>query len=167
MSSPLTLVVGSPAPDFSAPGTGGETITLSQFRNNRRVVLSFYPRDFSWGCTRQLCSYRDGYAEFTRRNAIVLGVSRNPPPSQARFAELNRLPFTLISDYVGNIARRYGVTRLGGLLSFPRRVTFVIDERGVIRGAICHEIAVGRHLSEALEILDGLAPPGGAPPRGG
>jgi len=163
MFSRPNLLVGSLAPDFSAPGSGGETVTLRQFRNNLRVVLSFYPRDFSWGCSRQLCSYRDGYAQFTMRNAIVLGVSRNQRSSQAKFAELNSLPFTLISDDDGSIARSYGVTRLAGLLPFPRRVTFVIDERGIIRGAISHEIAVGRHLTEALEILDRLSPPAGGP----
>jgi peroxiredoxin Q/BCP len=152
-----TPTLGQPAPDFAAPATGGETVTLAQFRQTHRVVLSFYPRDFSSGCTRQLCSYRDGYGEVTRRRAIVVGVSRNSPDSQAAFAERNRLPFPLISDRDGTIARRYGVLRLGGLIPFPRRVTFVIDEEGIIRGILRHELAVGRHLKEALAILDEIA----------
>lgn len=146
--------VGSPAPDFTAPATGGETITLRQYRGTRRVILSFYPRDFSWGCTRQLCSYRDHYAELGRRNAVIIGVSPNRPGSQQKFSDRYHFPFPLISDQEGSIARRYGVTR--GWLSSPRRVTFVIDEAGIIRGIIRHELAMRQHLTEAVGILDRL-----------
>ena len=148
--------VGSPAPDFSAPATGGETMTLRQYRGIRRVILSFYPRDFSLGCTRQLCTYRDHYAEIGRRNAVILGVSPNAPPSQQKFSRRHQFPFPLISDHDGHIARRYGVARSGRLFSAPRRVTFVIDEGGIVRGIIHHELAMRRHLAEALAVLDTL-----------
>ena len=160
------LEVGSSAPDFTAPATGGGAITLSDFLHRHRVVLSFYPQDFSWGCSRQLCSYRDEHAEFSRRNAVVLGISQNTPDSQASFAARNGFPFPLLSDNKGIVARRYGVARLGGFLPFPRRVTFVIDEEGVIRGMIRHELGVGRHLTEALSILDQMKAEGKANKKG-
>jgi peroxiredoxin Q/BCP len=146
--------IGSLAPDFTAPATGGQTITLSQYRGTRRVILSFYPRDFSWGCTRQLCSYRDHYAELGRRNAVIIGVSPNTPDSQQKFSNRHHFPFPLVSDREGRIARRYGVARRLG--SSLRRVTFVIDDAGIIRGIIRHELAMRQHLTEALGVLDRL-----------
>ena len=129
-------------------------ITLSQFRHHHHVVLSFYPRDFSWGCTRQLCGYRDRFEEFQRRHAVVIAVSGNRAESQTRFAGRHSFPFLLISDREGRIRRAYGVLRLGGVIPLPRRTTFVIDQEGMIRGIIHHELAVQRHFTESLTLLD-------------
>jgi len=147
-------VVGSPAPDFTAEVSGGSLITLSQFRHHHHVVLSFYPRDFSWGCTRQLCGYRDRFEEFQRRHAVVIAISGNRSESQTRFAQRHRFPFLLISDRDRRIRRAYGVLRLGGLVPLPKRITFVINQEGIIRGTIHHELAVERHLAESLVLLD-------------
>lgn len=135
------LKAGDPAPDFSAPGTDGQTLSLSDFRG-RKLVLFFYPRDDSPYCTRQACSLRDSSAEISACGAAILGVSAQDEGSHQKFAEKYHLKFPLLADTDLAIAQAYGVAGagLGGLLralvKASERVTFIIDEQGFIMHVI-------------------------------
>jgi peroxiredoxin Q/BCP len=144
--------VGDRAPDFKATLSTGEQIMLEDYRGKQRVVLYFYPRDFTAGCTKQACSFRDSYDEFEGLNAVVIGISADSPSSHDRFVETYRLPFPLISDAERTIARLYGVTRPLPFLP-TKRVTFVIDMEGVIRSVIRNPLAMRKHMEESLQVL--------------
>ena len=154
---PRLLKVGMPAPPFSAKLSTGEVFRLSDHRGKRNVVLFFYPRDFTPGCTREVCLFRDHYSLLTSYNAVLVGVSYDSEPSHQHFAKAHDLPFALISDRDRSLSRLYGVARLGGLIPFVRRVTFVIDTRGTIRRVSHHETAIDRHIEEVRETLRTLA----------
>lgn len=122
------LSVGDPAPDFELPGTGQRTYKLSDYRG-RKVVLAFYPGDFTVVCTKQFCSYRDQSERLDGLGADVLGISPQSVDSHERFTEEKRLNVPLLADEDKSIARAYGV--LAG--SMVRRAIFVVDEQGVVR----------------------------------
>jgi len=129
---------GDMAPDFEATTDTGETVRLSDYRG-QRVVLYFYPKDDTPGCTKQACSFRDNYAEFNARGAVVLGVSSDPQSSHVKFKQKYGLPFTLIVDEDHSIAEAYGVwgekKMLGKSYMGIIRSHFVIDEDGRILDA--------------------------------
>nr|BCX01007.1 MAG: peroxiredoxin [Bacteroidota bacterium] len=141
--------VGDPAPDFEAPATNGKTIRLSALKG-KWVVLYFYPKAFTPGCTAQSCSLRDGYAEIEKFGAVVLGVSLDDLETQKRFKAEHRLPFELISDADKKIARAYGVLAPMGL--FAQRKTFVIDPQGRI-AYIFEKVDTARHEQEVRQVL--------------
>jgi peroxiredoxin Q/BCP len=120
--------VGDPAPDFELPGTGGKTYRLSDYRG-RKVVLAFYPGDFTAVCTKQFCSYRDQSDRLDGLGADVLGISPQSVDSHERFTEEKRLNVPLLADEDRSVARAYGV--LAGPI--VRRAIFVIDEQGIVR----------------------------------
>jgi peroxiredoxin Q/BCP len=122
------LNVGDPAPDFELPGTGGKTYRLSDYRG-RKVILAFYPGDFTAVCTRQFCSYRDDGERLDQLGAEVLGVSAQSVDSHERFVEEKRLNVPLLADADRKVAGSYGIL-FGPLV---RRAIFVIDEEGVVR----------------------------------
>lgn len=130
-----TLQVGTPAPDFEAITDTGETIKLSDFRG-RRVVLYFYPKDDTPGCTTQSCGFRDAYPQIEERNAVVLGVSPDSAKSHQKFKTEYNLPFTLVVDENHSIAEAYGVwaekSMFGKKYMGIERSHFVIDEAGNI-----------------------------------
>ena len=120
--------VGDPAPDFELPGTGGRTYRLSDYRG-RKVIIAFYPGDFTAVCTKQFCSYRDEGERLDKLGAEVLGISPQSVDSHERFTEEKRLNVPLLADEDKEVARAYGV--LAGPM--VRRAIFVVDEQGVIR----------------------------------
>src|SRR3954470_1504163 len=122
------LKTGDPAPDFALPGTGGKTYKLSDYRG-RKVVLAFYPGDFTAVCTKQFCSYRDQGEKMDGLGAEVLGISPQSVDSHERFTEEKRLNVPLLADEDKEVARGYGV--LAGAM--VRRAIFIGDEQGVIR----------------------------------
>ena len=122
------LNVGDPAPDFELPGTGGKTYRLGDYRG-RKVVLAFYPGDFTAVCTKQFCSYRDQSDKLDELGADVLGISPQSVDSHERFTEEKRLNVPLLADEDKGVARAYGV--LAGPM--VRRAIFVIDEEGIVR----------------------------------
>jgi peroxiredoxin Q/BCP len=122
------LNVGEPAPDFELPGTGDKTYRLSDYRG-RKLVLAFYPGDFTAVCTKQFCSYRDQSDRLDSLGADVLGISPQSIESHERFVEEKRLNVPLLADEDKSVARAYGV--LAGPM--VRRAIFVIDEEGVVR----------------------------------
>lgn len=159
----MTLAVGTRAPDFSGTLSNGTTFTSASARG-RPLVLYFYPKDFTPGCTREACSFRDAHADLVGvHDARVLGVSRDPPESHARFIKEHNLPFEILSDESGAVARAFGALHFGGLLPLTKRVTFVIDADGVIRGVFHHELAISNHVDGVRKCLASL---GGASGKG-
>jgi thioredoxin-dependent peroxiredoxin len=142
---------GQPAPDFELPDADGKRVKLSSFRGKKAVVLYFYPKDDTPGCTAEACSFRDSYEDFQEAGAEVIGVSSDSAASHGKFAKRHKLPFTLLSDAKGEVRKLYGVPTTLGLL--PGRVTFVIDREGVVRHEFNSQLLATRHVSEALEAL--------------
>ncbi len=160
MSTPeLKLREGDPAPAFAAVTQGGATVALSDFRG-RPVVLYFYPRDDTPGCTREACSFRDAWAEFRKHGAVVLGVSVDLVKAHDRFAAKYRLPFPLLADEDRRIVRAYGVWGpkkfMGRTFDGTHRVTFLIGPDGRIR-KIWTGVKPDRHAAEVLAALGALA----------
>ena len=143
--------VGDVAPDFAFPTASGATAHLSDFRGKKAVVLYFYPKDNSSGCTAEACSFRDHYDVIGDLDAEVIGVSGDSERSHQQFAAQRQLPFPLVSDKGGSLRRRYGVRATFGLI--PGRVTYVIDKQGVIRNVYTSQININQHISEALAAL--------------
>src|SRR5438045_4038679 len=128
----MSVRVSQPAPDFTLRNQYGAPVTLSALWAEGPVVLFFYPKDDTAGCTREACAFRDAYQEFLRAGAQVVGISSQGQRSHQAFVEKNRLPFTLVSDEGGTVRERYGVkSSFLGLV--PGRETFVIDRGGVVR----------------------------------
>jgi peroxiredoxin Q/BCP len=140
---------GKPAPDFELVSDEGEKIKLSSFRG-RPVVLYFYPRDNTPGCTKQARGIRDAYDAFRDKGAVVLGVSTDTQASHVNFKSRNSLPFTLLADPDQQTGEAYGVSKEGGR-SFERS-TFVIDADGVVR-KIMRRVNPEKHAAQVLEAL--------------
>ncbi|MCS7089520.1 MAG: thioredoxin-dependent thiol peroxidase [Verrucomicrobiota bacterium] len=157
-SAPGTWQEGDRAPDFEGVCHDGRVIRLCDFRG-QWVVLYFYPRDHTPGCTLEACSFRDTYDAFTAHNTTVVGVSSDSTSSHARFVEKLRLPFYLVSDPKGNIVRAYGALGtkrfMGRLFQGTRRMTFLIDPDGYIR-RIWHKVRPLGHAQEVLAELSAL-----------
>jgi peroxiredoxin Q/BCP len=142
--------VGEQAPEFTLPDADGKPVRLADLRG-KPVVLYFYPKDDTPGCTKEACSFRDQYQDFQDAGAVVVGVSSDSSDSHRKFAQKYRLPFTLLSDSGGTVRKLYGVPATLGLL--PGRVTFVIDGEGVVRHVFNSQLAATRHVDEALGTL--------------
>ena len=148
------LQVGQPAPDFTLNTTDGTPFRLAKQRG-RHVVLYFYPKDDTPGCTTQACSFRDQYEDFQDLGAEVVGISSDSEASHQKFTQKHRLPFALLADPDGAVRKRYEVPRaLLGLL--PGRVTFVIDKNGVIQYIFNSLSGATDHVRNAKEVLAGL-----------
>jgi peroxiredoxin Q/BCP len=144
------LRVGDRAPDFTLPSSSGP-VRLADVLRSTAVVLYFYPRDETAGCTAEACAFRDSYEVFTQAGAEVIGVSDDTVESHRSFAAHHRLPFQLLSDPGGEVRRLYGVSAWLGLL--PGRVTFVIDRHGIVRHVFDSQFQATRHVAEALETI--------------
>jgi peroxiredoxin Q/BCP len=119
--------IGSAAPAFTAQASDGSTVDLAAYRNRKRVVLVFYPGDYTPVCTAQLCAFRDRWADLKSGDAVVYGINPAQLSQHAGFAALNHLPFPLLADSDGKIASRYGCRALFGIV---KRTVYVIDRRG-------------------------------------
>jgi len=117
------------------------------------VVLFFYPKDDTPGCTKEVCAFRDNFEEYGKLDAEVIGVSSDSVESHKAFVQKHDLPFALLSDEGGKVRKLYGVPNTLGL--FPGRVTYVIDEQGVVRHIFSSQLGVERHVQEAIEALRG------------
>jgi peroxiredoxin Q/BCP len=147
----IALSPGTPAPDFELNDQGGKPIRLSQFRGRKAVVVYFYPKDDTTGCTIEACAYRDDTPKFRAAGAEVIGISDDSSDSHHKFAAKYSLPFPLLADPGGRVRKLYGVTKTFGLI--PGRVTFVIDKEGVIRHVYSSQVAFKQHAEEALKAL--------------
>jgi peroxiredoxin Q/BCP len=151
------LCAGDRAPDFEAPTQTGKRIALHDLLSSGPVVLFFYPKAMTPGCTKEGCHFRDLAGEFSAAGASRIGISADEIDLQARFAEKYDFDFPLLSDPDGSIARVYGAARMGPL--FNRRTTFVIGQDGVILDAIHSELNMNVHADRALEVLRAQQPP--------
>jgi peroxiredoxin Q/BCP len=143
--------VGDEAPDFVLKAQGGESVRLSDFRGKRNVVLFFYPKDGSPGCTAEACKFRDSYESFKESGAEVIGISSQSVESHGIFALNFGLPYTLVSDEGGKVRKAYGVRASFGII--PGRATYVIDKQGVVRHVFSSQMDVEKHIEESLRIL--------------
>lgn len=147
----MKVNVGDKAPDFTLPSQLGDDVTLSEYFGKKNVVLYFYPKDESPGCTREACAFRDSYELFTDLGAEVIGVSADSVESHKAFAEHHNLPFTLLSDVDNSVRKLYGATSSLGMI--PGRVTFIIDKKGVVRHVFSSQLQAEKHVIEAREVL--------------
>jgi peroxiredoxin Q/BCP len=146
---------GKPAPDFELASDSGETVKLSDLRG-KQVVLYFYPKDDTPGCTTQACGIRDAYGEFQREGAVILGVSPDDERSHVRFKEKYELPFTLLADTDHRVADEYGVwgekKYMGRTYWGVERSTFVIDADGNVK-RVMRKVKPDTHADEVLATL--------------
>ena len=147
------LKEGSVAPDFKTTNTNGETVRLKDLRG-QKVVIYFYPKDDTPGCTKEACSFRDAFADFKKRGIEVLGVSTDSEASHQKFTAKYKLPFTLLADTDHSIADAYGVYGekkfMGRTYMGVKRMTFLIDEKGKI-AKIFEKVKVDEHAREVLD----------------
>ncbi len=147
-------MLGNPAPDFSLVDQNGDTRTLANYRQ-RWVVLYFYPKDDTPGCTTEACKFRDDYAAVQRLDADILGVSIDSRESHAAFSKKYNLPFPLLADPDGAVAKRYGALWGVWPLKFARRHTFLVDPQGRI-ARIYREADPKTHSREVIADLKAL-----------
>lgn len=150
----ITISQGQVAPDFKLPSHRGGEVALSDFRGVKHVVLFFYPKDESPGCTKEACSFRDRFEDFSDAGAEVIGISADSESSHHRFAEKHSLPFHLLSDRGGKVRAAYGIKKTLGLL--PGRVTFLIDKDGLVRHVFSSQLNVYKHVDDMLAQLKSL-----------
>ncbi len=148
------LRIGDFAPDFVLKDQHGDIVKLSDYRNKAKVVLYFYPKDDTPGCTIEACGFRDKYYEFQHAGAEVIGISSDSNSSHFKFASKFRLPFTLLSDSGAKVRQLYNVPN--AFLFIPGRVTFIIDKEGVIRYIFNSQLNALKHVNEAVKVLDSI-----------
>lgn len=153
----MLLEKGTPAPDFTLPDKDGNEVTLSSFRG-KKVVLYFYPRDNTPGCTRQACAFAGAYGKFRKLGVTVIGISKDSVASHEKFAEKNSLPFILLSDTERKAIEAYGVWQekknYGKVSMGVVRSTFIIDENGIIE-KVMPKVKPDTNAAEILEYLNG------------
>jgi peroxiredoxin Q/BCP len=145
------VAAGSLAPNFTLPSQSGKMVSLRDFLGKKPVILFFYPKDDTPGCTKEACAFRERHEDFRELNAEVIGISSDPVESHRSFAAKHELPFTLLSDEGGKVRKLYGASSTFGLV--PGRVTYVLDEEGVVRHIFSSQLGVEEHVEEALEAL--------------
>ncbi len=140
---------GTPAPDFELTGDSGEKVKLSDFRG-KPVVLYFYPKSDTPGCTAQACAIRDAYSEFEQAGAVVLGVSSDKEAAQAKFRSKYELPFTILADPDHVAGKAYGVEKPDS--AYFERTTFVIDPEGKV-AKVMRNVDASKHADQVLKAL--------------
>ncbi len=150
------LTIGTKAPDFTLPDQDGNMRTLSEFKG-QKVILYFYPKDMTSGCTKQACGFGELYPQFREKGAVILGVSRDSAASHKKFAEKYGLPFTLLSDTEKTVIQAYDVWKekinYGKVSMGIVRTTYLIDEEGVIIRAF-GKVKAAENPGQMLEELD-------------
>jgi peroxiredoxin Q/BCP len=148
----MSLDPGDKAPDFTLPTDGGGTVTLSKLKG-KKVVLYFYPKDDTSGCTAEACGFRDTFPNFRKIDATVVGISRDSVASHDKFKKKYELPFTLAADIEGEVTEKYGVwvekSMYGRKYMGIERATFLVDEKGVVR-KVWHKVKVPGHVDDVL-----------------
>lgn len=151
----MAVEIGMPAPDFTLTANNGEMVKLSSFRG-KNVVLYFYPKDMTPGCTTEACDFRDQFENFQSADAVILGVSPDPVDLHVKFIEKHGLPFLLLADTDHHVSEEYGVWQLkknfGKEYMGIERTTFVIDKEGKV-AKIWRKVKVTGHVEEALDFI--------------
>jgi len=149
------VTVGTKAPDFSLPDQTEKSVSLKSLKG-KQVVLYFYPKDDTPGCTKESCDFRDTYTKMTKTGAVILGVSLDGAESHRKFIEKYTLPFSLLSDEEATVSKAYGVYKLKNMYGKKywgiERSTFVIDQAGVIKAAF-RKVKVDGHAEDILAAL--------------
>ena len=146
--------VGRPRSRLYPSLTNGRISEPGEFFGKKNIVLYFYPKDNTAGCTAEACSFRDSYEVFQEAGAEVIGISSDSEKTHQQFANKNKLPFILLSDLGGVVRKFYGVPSTFGLL--PGRVTYIIDKKGIVRHIFSSQFAPQMHVTEALKVLNEL-----------
>lgn len=151
------LKVGEPAPSVSLMSDKGESVSLDDFKDKQAVVLYFYPKDDTPGCTKEACSFRDLSAEFAEKGAVILGVSPDDVKSHVKFRDKFSLPFPLLADPGAEVAQKFGIwvekTNYGKKYMGVERTTVVIGKDGLIK-KVFPKVSVDGHVEEVLAALD-------------
>jgi thioredoxin-dependent peroxiredoxin len=143
--------VGDPVPDFTLPTQMGESVRLHDLLGKSIIVLYFYPKDYTGGCTAEACSFRDSYEVFKDAGAEVIGISSDSAVTHQKFTQKYRLPFMLLSDKGGVVRKLFGVPTTFGLI--PGRVTYIIDKQGIVRHIFSAPFMPEKHITEALNAI--------------
>lgn len=141
----MPLALQQPAPDFVLPSTSGTVFRLSETMNGKSCILYFYPKDFTPGCTKQACEFRDQFAQFRGANIDVIGISRDSVQTHLRFKETYKLPFELLADEKGEVATLYKANIL--FLPLTRRITYLLDRDHRIAAVYEDMFAAQKHVS--------------------
>jgi thioredoxin-dependent peroxiredoxin len=149
----MAIKVGDTAPDFTLPNQNGASVNLQSYRG-KAVVLYFYPKDDTPGCTAESCAFRDQYEVFKSAGAEIIGISGDSSESHQKFATKYQLPFTLLSDKGDTVRNLYGAKTMMGLV--PGRITYVIDINGKIQYIFDSMFNFKGHVEEALKVLQGM-----------
>jgi peroxiredoxin Q/BCP len=150
----MTLAIGERAPEFTLPSSSGQPVSLSSLLGKGPVVLFFYPKDDTPGCTAEACGFRDSYDQFAEAGATVVGISSDSVVSHGRFARKYGLQMTLLSDEGGKVRALYRVTPKLGFI--PGRETIVLDRDGTVRYTFDSQIRMEAHSREALSVVKAL-----------
>ena len=145
------LKIGDSAPDFTLQDQNKQDHTLSDYFG-KKIVVYFYPKDDTPGCTKQACQFRDQYESFMEFEALVIGISSDNVESHKKFSEEYNLPFTLLSDTKKDVRKLFGVPK--SFLLLPGRVTYVLDRNGVVQYIFNSQFGIEKHIETALEKLE-------------
>jgi len=147
--------IGDKIPEFTLQNQDGEPVNIQDIIGNKTVVLYFYPKDDTPGCTKEACSFRDQYTVFQDLGCEVIGISSDAPKAHKEFAIKYKLPFPLLADEKKEVRTLFGVpSSFLGLL--PGRVTYIIDTEGIVRGIFNSQLNATQHIDEALKVVRGL-----------
>jgi len=149
------ISAGEKAPDFSGALADGRQFRLSEWRGKRHLIVYFFPKDFTPGCTKEACEFRDRRADIQALDAEIVGISLDSAEKHGEFAEAYNLPYPLVADPDAKIAAAFGVARFGGWLP-SKRATFVIGKDGIVKHVIQSELNINKHIDEALAALKTL-----------
>lgn len=149
------IKVGDKVPLFSLTDQNGEVFHLDSIIGTKNLVIFFYPKDFTPGCTREVCKFRDEFEDFVDLDAEVIGISGDDKKSHLKFANKYKLPFTLLSDGDKTVRKQFGVpSTLFGML--PGRVTYIVDKQGIVRHVFDSQFDAEQHIEEAKKVLKEL-----------
>ena len=151
----MALKTGDKIPPFSLTDQNGKNFNINNLLTKKSLVIYFYPKDETAGCTKQACAFRDHYQDFKDAGAEVIGISSDSEDSHGSFADHHKLPFILLSDKDGFLRKEFGVP--GDLLGLiPGRVTYIVDKQGTVKYIFNSQIRIEKHITEALRILKAL-----------
>jgi thioredoxin-dependent peroxiredoxin len=152
----MKLKVGSKIPQFVLPDQDGNNININDLTGKSNLVIYFYPKDDTPGCTAEACSFRDQFVDFKETGAEVIGISSDSVASHKKFAEKHNLPFRLLSDVNKQVRKAFGVP--GDMLGLlPGRVTYVVDKQGIVRHIFNSQFNAAKHVEEAIGVLKQLS----------
>lgn len=146
----MSLTVGSKAPDFNLPSTSGSNFSLSEAKEP--VIIYFYPKDFTPGCTKEACSFRDNFEFFKELNIKVLGISLDSISKHQKFKEKHQLPYELLTDASGKVCKAYDA--LMPIVKIPKRITYLIDDRQTIRGVYDNLFGYNTHITNMIKLVN-------------